>query len=183
MVGGRRWEGPGCTGTNHQRYRQGMSTTSSASDENWPGLCALSPRGQHCPQGAPSLIPHPRHRNLGWAMRQDCITAWKVQLPACWNGLGGTACPRGQSKGTESNCLRSEGAALGSCARGRPAGAWAAGLGLYRCCDVWGAVRAFGGKRPQGHRTKPPMTPGFEGRVQTGSFRRKPPSSRSTTKR
>ena len=164
MVGGGRWEGPGCTGTNHQRYRQGMSTTSSASAENWPGLCALSPRGQHCPQGAPSLIPHPRHRNPGWAMRHDCITARKVQLQLAslpeWPGRH--SLPQGAEQGDRGQLPASEGAGLGSCARGRPAGAWAAGLGLHRCRDVWGAVRAFGGKRPHGHRTKPPMTPGFK---------------------
>lgn len=51
-------------------------------------------------------------------MQHDCITAWKLQLRLAsllkWSR--GTACPRGQRKGTESNCLLSEGEGPGSCA-------------------------------------------------------------------
>lgn len=153
--------------TNHQRYRQGMSTTSSASDENWPGLCALSPQGQPCPRGAPSA-PTPRADAVIWAGQCGTTASLPAKcscsLPARWTGLGGTARPRGQSEGTESNGLLSEGAGPGSPAGGRPAGARAAGLGLRRCCGVWGAVCAVGGKRPSGRMKKKTAqnSPGFE---------------------
>lgn len=133
MAGGGRQEGLGCTGLSARDAGKGLA---GGHPYRLCLGCRLARPLYPQPPGSPgtSLGPVPRDPSLPDGTLQTGSLQSGLGNAAALSGCslsvlewpGGSACPRGQRKGTESACLLSEGAGPRSCARSR---AVAAGFG------------------------------------------------------